>query len=364
MTGSFAAIDYLTPILSIIVTAILLRVLIDIAPRLGLMDKPGGHKIHAQATPVVGGLAMFCAFFLSVLVLKTPLAGYRPLFAGIALLVIVGVLDDMHELSSKFRFVPQIAAAMMMTIWGGVVLSDFGNLLGDNPISLGLLAIPVTIFAAVGVTNALNMSDGTDGQAASITSVVLFSIIVLLFSHGNSNVLNIVLVLVGVVVTFLVFNLRLGRFSQGVFMGDAGSMFLGFVICWLFVSLSQGEERVFRPVATLWIFALPLIDTVSVMIRRVLTGRSPIDPDRTHYHHILRLMGLSERNSLLAIVGCAFLFATIGLIGEFRVVKEYVMFYSFMSLFVTYFVISSVLLKWLVTQEEKKNPAERGFSRT
>ncbi len=350
-------IDWLTVLLSVFVTTILLRVLINIAPRLGLMDKPGGHKIHAQATPVVGGLAMFCGFFLSILVLNTPLAGYRPLFAGVALLVIVGVLDDMHELSSRFRFAPQIAAAMMMTIWGGVVLLDLGNLLGGNTVSLGLLAIPVTVFATVGVTNALNMSDGMDGQAASITLIALLAIIVSLFLHDRLHVANIALVLTGVVMTFLVFNLRPGRFSQGVFMGDAGSMFLGFVICWFFVDLSQGEDRVIRPVTTLWLFALPLIDTVSVMIRRLLTGRSPVDPDRTHYHHILRLLGLGERSSLMVIAGCAFLLATLGLIGELQAVGESTMFYGFLCLFVTYFVISSVLLKWLAADEAKKNPA-------
>ncbi len=344
MTGK---IDFTATLLAIVVTAILLRVLIGLAPRLGLMDKPGGHKIHLQDTPVVGGLAMVCGFFLSILMLNTPLAGYRPLFAGVALLVIVGVLDDMHELSSKFRFVPQIAAALMMSLWGGVVISDFGHLVGPGLVSLGILSIPLTIFATVGVTNALNMSDGMDGQAASITLLALFALAVLSWSQGRYHTVSIVLVLVGVALTFLLFNLRIGKFSQGVFMGDAGSMFLGFTVCWFFISLSQGDNQIFRPVTPLWLFALPLIDAVTVMIRRALSGRSPIDPDRTHYHHILRLLGLSERKSLFVVVGSAALFVAVGMIGEFVGVKEHVMFYSFLSVFAVYFVLSSTVLKRL-----------------
>jgi UDP-GlcNAc:undecaprenyl-phosphate GlcNAc-1-phosphate transferase len=120
-------------------------------------------------------------------------------------------------------------------------------------------------------------------------------------------------------------------------MGDAGSMFLGFVLTWLLISLSQGENRVIAPVTALWLFAMPLLDTISLMIRRLLKGRSPFSADREHLHHVLQAAGYSVNQSVLTIHGLALAAALVGVGGLYMKAPDWVMFYGFLGLFALYF---------------------------
>ncbi len=317
--------------------SLLLWVLEPAARHMGLVDRPGGRKLHTSPTPLIGGLAMAVAFAFSVLWLAVPLSAYRLLFAGALVLVVVGVLDDLRELSPNARFGAQIAAGLIMTLGAGVVLEDLGHLVSvGHPVSLGVFAVPLTLLATIGVINAVNMSDGIDGLAASLTLVAVGSLGLIAWWAGQVDSLGILILLAGVLLAFLVFNLRLDG-SALVFMGDAGSMFLGFVLAWLLVKFSQGDERLFAPVTALWIFALPLIDTVSMMLRRALLGRSPFHADREHFHHIVMAAGFTPKQTLALMVLLAVIAATIGLAGHFFGVAEHWMFLGFIALFVLHF---------------------------
>ena len=284
--------NYYSIIIAGFVTASLIYILAKLAPRLGLIDIPGGHRTHSIGTPLVGGLAMFCGFLFAVVSLDVPLSGLRTLFAGSALLVVIGVLDDMHELSTRWRFLNQITAAILMVYGGNVVLLDLGNLLGNGAIGLGRWSIPLTVFASVGVINALNMSDGMDGQAGCIVTIALGFILLFLLGTERIVDLGLVLVLIVVVTTYLVFNIPLPwRSHARTFMGDAGSMFLGFVLSWFFIDLSQGGGKVFSPVVALWIFALPLFDAVCVMLRRLIYRSSPFITQRLQNMVIMSAIG-------------------------------------------------------------------------
>ena len=205
-------------------------------------------------------------------------------------MVIVGVLDDMHELSSRARFVAQITAALLMVSWGGVVLVDLGALhLDDSMFELHGMDVPLTVFCAVGVINALNMCDGIDGLAGGLSLVPLAGLAWI--AQGAER--EMLLLLCIVVVAFLLFNLRLpGRRRALVFMGDAGGMFLGFAITWFFIAMSQGEGRLMTPLTALWLLLIPLFDTVWLIFRRAGTGRWPTNPDCEHLHHVLQMTGL------------------------------------------------------------------------
>jgi UDP-GlcNAc:undecaprenyl-phosphate GlcNAc-1-phosphate transferase len=336
MNKSFEPISYLTAFAA---TFALLWVLRSLAPRIGLVDQPAGHRHHEHATPLVGGLAMFCGFLFAVLALPTPLSSFRPFFVGAALLVIVGVLDDMHELSSRARFAAQIVASLLMIYWGGVVLTDLGYLMTENLFTLGRYSVPLTVFATVGVINALNMSDGMDGLAGSLALVGFTFIALTAAAAGQGDVVGVVVLLMIVVAAFLLFNLRLPwRPRALLFMGDAGSMFLGFALTWLFVALSQGEGRSLLPVTALWFLAVPLFDTVAMLMRRILLRRSPFQADREHVHHLLFALGMSVNRTLLVVVLCAVLLAAIGLWAQLAAVPERYMFYAFLALFGLYFV--------------------------
>ncbi len=305
----------LAPLLACAATAMLIVVMRPIAMTIGLVDLPDARKSHHGPIPLIGGLAIFVAVAAASLVpgLTSPSAGAPQMVSfllGGVLLVAVGVIDDFVELSPMIRFVAQAAAALVMIFGAGVVLSDLGGMtLTGGPLELGVLAIPFTIFATIGVINALNMCDGLDGLSGSQTLVSLagFGIAQSLWGHGAST--GLLLALGGGVIGFLLFNLRLlGRSRAAIFLGDAGSMFIGFALTWFAISLSQGPDRVLKPAAALWFIMVPIMDAVAMMLRRILNGRSPFAADREHLHHIFLLAGYGV-NQTVAIM------ATLGAVG-------------------------------------------------
>lgn len=316
---------------------VLLWILVPVARHIGLVDHPSGHKTHILPTPLVGGIAMFIAFALAVLSFDVSLSSYRLLFAGALILVFVGVLDDFRELSPAQRFGAQIVTGLLMTLGAGIELQDLGYLISsDWVLSLGILATPVTLFATVGVINAVNMSDGVDGLAGSLVLVSVGALVAVTWRGGAFEAMGILILLAAVVLAFLLFNLRLDGRAL-VFMGDAGSMFLGFVLAWFLIRFSQGEEALLAPVTALWFLAIPLIDTVSMMLRRVLLGRSPFLADREHFHHMLLAAGFTARQTLALMFLIALFAAGVGLLGEHLGVAEHWMFLGFVGLFALHF---------------------------
>jgi UDP-GlcNAc:undecaprenyl-phosphate GlcNAc-1-phosphate transferase len=153
---------------------------------------------------------------------------------------------------------------------------------------------------------------------------------------GDSAALSVLLLLASVILAFLLFNVRISGRAL-VFMGDAGSMFLGLALAWFLIGFSQGEGRLMSPATALWIFALPLIDTVSLMLRRMICGRSPFEADREHFHHILRAAGFSRKQTLAVALTLALTAAAVGLGGFFLGVSEQWMFFGFLSVFGLHF---------------------------
>lgn len=337
--------------LSVAITAaaalLLMPVLMRAAIRLDLLDRPGGRKAHQGAVPLVGGLAMYLAFAFGLMSLPEGLGSMRALVAGATLLVVVGVLDDMSELTSASRFLAQIIAGLLMVFWADVVLLDLGNLVSTQLVTLGVWSIPLTVFAVVGVINALNMIDGVDGLAGSVSLVCALALALLAGMNGNVVAMSVLLVLAAAILVFLSFNLRLPWQRRArVFMGDAGSMFLGFALGWFLVQLSQGEAAAFSPAVALWLFGLPLIDTITMMLRRMARGRSPFAADREHFHHVLLMVGFSSKTTLAIMVSAAVLMAAIGILGQLAGVPDAMMFYGFLAVFACYFYM--ILRAWRV----------------
>jgi len=331
--------NYLSFFIAFGLTLYLLLVLARVAPRLGLVDRPGGRKEHVGAVPLVGGLAMFVGFAFSILMLQESLSPLRALLAGASLLVIIGVLDDLHELSSASRFAVQIGAALMMVYWGGVELLDLGQLVVPGSlVELGFWSVPLTVFATVGVINALNMVDGVDGLAGSISSLTVLALLVVAILGADAVSAMVLGLLLASILAFLLLNLRLPWQPRArVFMGDAGSMFLGFVLAWYLVDFSQGEDRLISPATALWLLGIPLIDTVTMMLRRVFKRRSPFAPDREHFHHILLHAGFSPSMTLVIMFGVSAAMVAVGLGAHYADVPESQMFYLFLLLFAAYF---------------------------
>ena len=192
----------------------------------------------------------------------------------------------------------------------------------------------------MGVINAFNMIDGIDGLAGGMSLVILLTVAGFLTFTGHGASVMEPLIIVAAIVPFLAFNLSWKGFKGNkIFMGDAGSMFVGLTIVWLLVDHTQGETAAFRPITAVWLVGLPLMDMAAIMYRRARKGQSMLKPDRQHLHNIFMRAGLSSRKSLVAILCLGACYCLIGILGEVYQVPEAVMFWGFMGLLVIYSLV-------------------------
>ncbi len=316
--------NILAAVLVCLTTAALVLVLRPLAVSVGLVDLPGERKVHHGPVPLIGGLAIFVA--VSAVYLLPAITGVAIpaadavsfLLAG-SLLVGVGLVDDFIELSATFRLVAQALAALLMIFGARVVLRDLGAMtLSGDTLELGLLAVPFTVFATLGVINAMNMSDGLDGLSGTLALTSLSGFLVASWLWGDPGKAALLTAIAGGIVGFLLFNLRLpGRSRAVIFLGDAGSMFLGFSLTWFAISLSQGPEKVVTPAAALWFLMVPVIDAVAMMLRRIVKGRSPFAADREHLHHIFQLAGYSVNQTVAVLAALSLAGVVFGLAATY-----------------------------------------------
>jgi len=324
-------------LLALVSTFLCLWFLIPFARHIGLVDRPVGRKQHAGEIPLIGGLAMGTAFILSVLTISSQPSDIHSFIFASIILIGIGVLDDYQDMGVRVRLFAQLMAALIMTSTASHVISNLGNLLGEGDVLLGDWAIPFSVFAVMGVINALNMSDGIDGLAGSMSLISFISMYILALAAGRPEA-DILLLFICILVPFLFLNLPFfGKIRACVFMGDAGSMFLGFSLAWYFTVLCQGENAVLSPVTALWILAVPLFDTVSIMLRRMLKGHSPFRPDRDHFHHVFQAAGYSNRKTLLIIIFTQIVFAVAGIAGYKMGVPDSVMLLIYLILLGLFF---------------------------
>lgn len=321
-----------------------------VAGRVGLLDIPDHRKVHKGAVPLIGGLSIFLGISLAWLVVMPFDLPYGIYLLCSLFLVALGALDDARNIPARFRLWAQVVLGALLTIGSGVYLNTFGDLLGMGPIMLGWMGPVITICAVIGATNAFNMVDGIDGLAGSMSLVSLVSLVILFALAGPGFTSEIVLAvaLAVAMVPYLLANLCVGPFKSKIFMGDAGSMFIGFSLVWLLVNGTQAEEMAFRPVTALWIIGLPLMDMLAIMIRRYRKGQSVMMPDRDHLHHIFLRAGFSDRQALAIITLVAATLAALGIVGELIGVPESAMFAGILFLFGLYNVALSHV--WRLTK--------------
>jgi len=320
MTVSFFIITFLISALSVFF-------LVKLAPKIKLIAVPGEHRQHAIATPMVGGLAIFLGLVASWCLLGEPDNG---LLICLGLMCIVGTLDDRYALPSWLRFVVQGIAAYLMIRLTGVQLDSLGVLFSSQELILGSWSTPLTIFATIGVINAVNMSDGLDGLAGGLVFTIIASL--LFISH-----VEFVLIVASLcaIAGFLLWNLRLTRPQALAFMGDAGSTMLGLLMSYLLIKYSQMPSGI-QPVTALWLLALPLIDTVTLLIVRPLFGRSPFSADRLHYHHQLLDHGFKVNQVLIIVLILQLMFIIIGYWLWRKDVNENAQLIMFLTVFAVY----------------------------
>ena len=345
-------IAFIGPFVAFVGTCLLIMLLRPFAIASGLVDRPNARSSHEKPTPLVGGLSIYVAVAVAYTIPATmgllPLnREYGVFFIAGLLLVSVGVVDDRRPLSSLTRFGAQILATLLMVLGANVVLSDLGGMtFSGESLKLGMLSIPFTVFATLGVINALNMSDGLDGLSGSMALISLTGLFIAALYGGHSTDAYLLLLLAVGVAGFLMFNLRFPwRKSAAVFMGDAGSTFLGFALTWFAISLSQGSDRVITPAAALWFLMLPLFDTVSMIIRRIRAGKSPFEADKEHIHHVFLMAGFSVNETIIIMAAAAMIGVGIGLLSlDIRAPELTV---------AALFLVAGLLYMWMVLRSWK-----------
>jgi UDP-GlcNAc:undecaprenyl-phosphate GlcNAc-1-phosphate transferase len=324
-------------LLALGITAAAIPLLARAAGGWGLVAHPGPRMSHESPVPAVGGIAMGAAF-LAAYALTGLAASLSPLLAAaVAITLAGGVLDDRHALRSLPKFAFQIAAAALLAAGGDAVLRHLGHLMSPQLFTLGRWALPLTIFALVGVMNALNMADGLDGLAGAFTLAACINFGAAASLAGLGPEFATLCVIAGAVLGFLYFNARTPWRSQAaVFMGDTGSLLLGLLLGWIAVRLSMTERAALAPITAVWILALPIGDTVTLLVRRALRARNPFHADRRHLHHILLALGLSPGRTVAVLAALSLALGAAGLAAEALRVPEHVMFYAYMTCLITY----------------------------
>ena len=295
------------------VAAILLTPLVKrLAFRLGAVDAPNYRKVHARIMPRLGGLAIYLAFMIGILLLKfvTNFQSdylYAILIAA-TIIVITGVIDDMRELSAKAKLVGQIAAACIVVFVGDIQIVNI-NLPFGGELDFGWLGIPLTIVWIVGITNAINLIDGLDGLAAGVSTIALMTLAVMAMIMGNGIVIAMAAILAAATIGFLFFNFHPAK----IFMGDTGALFLGFMISVLAL-LGFKNVAVISFVIPVIMLGVPISDTFFAIVRRLRSGKKWSDPDKSHLHHRLLDLGFSHRQTVLIIYAMAAMFGVAAII--------------------------------------------------
>ncbi|WP_219835814.1 glycosyltransferase family 4 protein [Paenibacillus sp. R14(2021)] len=331
--------------ISLCLALTLTPLVIKLAYKVGAIDKPNHRKVHTKIMPRLGGLGIYGAFIGAYSAMQPfiPEGLFRSydknlinaMLTGGSMIVLIGVLDDRFELSAKFKLLGQIVAACVVVFGFGVKIELLNIPFGDaiHPVA-SWLSIPITILWIVGVTNAINLIDGLDGLAAGVSAIAIGTILVMAAVMGFAPVILLSLLLLGGVIGFLVYNFHPAK----IFMGDTGSLFLGFGLATLSM-LGFKQVTMVSFVTPLLIIGVPLSDTFFAIVRRWIHKKPIFAPDKGHLHHCLRELGFSHRRTVLIIYAIASFFGICAILQSTIVQSEAANWISFGFILVVAFFL-------------------------
>lgn len=270
--------------------------------RIGAVDQPNYRKVHTAIMPRIGGLAIFGAFLIGYLILRPDDVHSTGIIVGAAIIILTGFLDDMLEITAKAKIFGQLAAALVVVTWGGLQI-EFINIPFGGQLEFGYLGIPITIIWIIGITNAINLIDGLDGLAAGVSTIALISLSIMAIIMGDPFVTATAAILAASSFGFLFFNFHPAK----IFMGDTGSLFLGYMISVLAL-LGFKNVAVVSLIIPIIMLGVPISDTFFAIVRRIRMKQKIMAPDKSHLHHCLLNTGFSHRQTVLIIYGIAALF--------------------------------------------------------
>ncbi|HWI47721.1 MAG TPA: MraY family glycosyltransferase [Rummeliibacillus sp.] len=300
--------NYLALVVAFVASILLTPLVKRLAYRIGAVDKPNYRKVHDHIMPRLGGLAIFLAFLIGVVVARPMDGSMIAILIGSFVIIVTGVLDDMLEISPKAKLVGQTIAAVIVIFFGDVRIDSI-NLPFGGELNFGYLSIPLTLIWIIGITNAINLIDGLDGLASGVSTIALITLATMAFIMGNTFVLVMALIVAASTCGFLFYNFHPAK----IFMGDTGALFLGFMISVLAL-LGFKNVTFISLVIPIIMLGVPISDTFFAILRRLLNKQPPFSPDKSHLHHRLMSIGFTHRQTVLIIYGIAAMFGLAAII--------------------------------------------------
>lgn len=278
-----------------LVVVLIVPIIIKIAHHVNALDIPNERKVHKTPMPRLGGLAIFLGFLIGYMVFCKPTVQMNSILIGSFFIIFLGVFDDIKPLSPIIKFGGQLLAAIIVVFYGNIVMQDVSAF--GIYIDFAFLAKPITILFIVGVINCMNLIDGLDGLAGGIATIFFVTIAIISNIFGLYNGLDssLTLIMIGATLGFLLYNFHPAK----IFMGDSGSMFLGYIIS-IISLLGFKNVTLTSFIVPILILAIPILDTLFAIIRRLLKGQSFAKADKEHFHHqILRMAGNQTKTVLI-----------------------------------------------------------------
>ena len=285
-----------------------------VAFRINLLDHPGGRKTHVSPTPLVGGLAIYLTLLAAVAVNNAWTSDFAIITLCAGLVFFIGLVDDIKNVSWVIRLVFQLIATVFVIFLTDIEISYLGSYPLIGPIQLDAFSVVFTLLAVLGLTNAFNLIDGINGLCAGLLLVPIVGLIAFQGVHVFETDFFLI-ILLGCICTFLLLNLA-DRPKTNIFLGDAGSSGMGFIISFLTIGHFQNPEDLGSPPLALWLLLVPVMDTIHVIARRASNGQSIFQPGVDHLHHRLLKAGYSRKMTFLYLCFVAVLGAILGGILE------------------------------------------------
>lgn len=279
---------YISFFIAFVISFATVPLLISLAHNSGAIAIPGKRHIHTRPTPKFGGIAIASGVILIapfIFPIDRVVGSY---FASSALMLMLGIIDDIKGTNWKLKMAFSVVAISIIVFGGGIYLKDLGNLFGLGTVHLGIWGIPFTFFAIFGVINAINLIDGLNGLACGVSCIAFLSFAVFASISGNETVLYLSLANLGATLGLFRYNYPKAR----IFMGDSGSLFLGFSLAILSILITQEGTVAINPMVPVVILGIPIFDTLRVFTVRALNRKHPFTPDKTHIHHLMVRSGL------------------------------------------------------------------------
>jgi len=295
-----------------IISTILVPYVSRLSVRIGGIDTPDDRKVHSFATPRLGGIALFSSLLFTVIFFCDINQQLKGFLSGAIIIFLTGLADDLTNLTPRQKFAGEFIAAGLAVFMGDICVRHLGDPFGLGVIELGLLSVPFTLIGIVGLINAINLLDGLDGLAGGVCSIVCVAFTILAYTSGNTVLCCLSIALLGALLGFLRYN----NYPAKIFMGDSGSLLLGYCMGIFSIMLATGGSAPVSPYVPLIILGVPILDTLVVMINRKIRGNRLFLPDKTHLHHRLLDLGIGHKFTVLIVFGITYFLSIIGVLGR------------------------------------------------